>query len=169
MANSEKTIIITGANTGIGFNATCKLSAAGYSIILACRNQQNAEEAISNIKKSNQDASLTFIQLDLSDLSSVRTFVKEFHSTGRDLYGLINNAGMALQFGDKDRQVTKDGFERTMATNHFGHFLLTNLLIEDLKKGAAKFGHAKVINISSTLHNKDIAATAMKRVDKIVK
>ncbi|EAR84432.1 oxidoreductase, short chain dehydrogenase/reductase family protein (macronuclear) [Tetrahymena thermophila SB210] len=121
-------IIITGSNQGIGFEVAKDCSRSGARVILACRNREKSQSAIDEINQINP-GSVDFIKLDLSDLSSVRQFVKEFQSKYNKLDILINNAGIIMQ----QRVMTKDGLETQIATNHFGPFLLTNLLLDSLK------------------------------------
>lgn len=151
VSNSGKVCIITGSNTGIGYNGAGKLVRAGYEIILACRNAEKGKAAEESIKKEVSDANVTFMQLDLSSLKSVRKFADDFHSTGKPLHVLCDNGG----FGNfkNERLETEDGFELHMGTNHLGHFLLTMLLLDDLKKTAAETGEARIVVTSSSLHD----------------
>ncbi len=144
--------MITGGNSGIGFATASKLAARGFHVILASRNQQASAQAIARIKASNPNASLESIPLDLASFASVRECAAAFHAKGYPLHLLINNAGGAVP--GKQATFTVDGFEQTLGINHLGHFLLTNLLLDDLKKAAP----ARVITVSSRLHNPDYAA-----------
>ncbi|XP_033761470.1 retinol dehydrogenase 12-like [Pecten maximus] len=148
-----RVIIITGANSGIGFRAAEQLCEAGNDVILACRSEERAKAAIEKIFKRSPNALATFMQCDLSDLTSVRKFVEDFHATGKKLHVLVNNAGVHLS-KDNRRQFSADNFELTMGTNHLGPFLLTHLLLDDLKKTAAD-GDAdcRIINVTSSLHD----------------
>ncbi|XP_023931511.1 retinol dehydrogenase 12-like [Lingula anatina] len=152
---SKKTIIITGANTGIGFEAARILCRSGdkYEVILACRSEEKAQAAVKAIKEESPNADVMFMKLDLASLDSVRQFVDNFLATGKKLHVLCNNAGMATNFSDNVRHLTKDGFEMTMGTNHFGHFLLTNLLLDKLKSTAASDGEARIVVTSSGMHD----------------
>ncbi|EAS04939.1 oxidoreductase, short chain dehydrogenase/reductase family protein (macronuclear) [Tetrahymena thermophila SB210] len=141
---SNEVIIVTGGNSGIGFE-TCKdLVRNGAKVILATRNEQRGQNAIKELNKIRPNSS-EFMKLDLSDLTSIRLFANEFKSKYNKLNCLINNAGiMAIS----TRVLTKDGFESQIGTNHFGHFLLTNLLFDVLKQ-TPQF---RIINVSSRAH-----------------
>jgi NAD(P)-dependent dehydrogenase (short-subunit alcohol dehydrogenase family) len=125
-----KTILITGANSGIGFEATKVLSTKGAHIIMAVRNLKKGKLAVETIKKENPNAKLDLMFIDLSDLNSIRTFSDEFHAKYSQLHTLINNAGV---MNPPKREVTKQNFEIQFGTNHLGHFLLTGLLLDLLK------------------------------------
>jgi NAD(P)-dependent dehydrogenase (short-subunit alcohol dehydrogenase family) len=143
-----KIIVITGANTGLGKETARILANRGAYVILACRDERKAHDAIDDLVRGGVNKkNLVFMKLDLSDLQSVRQFCKEFKKKYSELHILINNA--AVGFLQK-REETKDGFEKQFGTNHVGHFLLTNLLIEELKAGAP----SRVIMVSALLHLK---------------
>ena len=139
--------MITGGNSGIGFATANKLAAKGFTVILASRNQQASAQAIARIQAVSPQAIVESIPLDLSSFNSVRQSVAAFQAKGYPLHILINNAGGAVP--GKQASFTVDGFEMTFGTNHLGHFLFTNLLLEDLKHSAP----ARVITVSSELHN----------------
>ena len=146
-ANQLRVAMITGGNSGIGFATANKLAAKGFVVILASRNQQASVQAIVRIKTVNPDAIIESIPLDLSSFASVRQCASAFQGKGYPLHILINNAGGSVP--GKQASFTVDGFEMTLGTNHLGHFLLTNLLIEDLKRSTP----ARVVTVSSELHN----------------
>lgn len=148
-----RVIIITGANSGIGFEAAKKLCEAGNNVILACRDEVKGKAAVENILKENPNALATYLQLDLADMASIRKFVEDFHALGKKLNVLVNNAGLFLKGDDRVRQFTKDNFELTMGTNHLGPFLLTHLLLEDLKKTGKETGDSRIVMVSSSLHD----------------
>ncbi|XP_071102583.1 retinol dehydrogenase 13-like isoform X1 [Haliotis cracherodii] len=148
-----RVIIVTGANSGIGFEAAKYLCDGGNEVILACRNEEKGKAAVGKILKANPNALASFMQLDLAELSSVRQFAEEFHQSGRKLHGLVNNAGIYLWAKDTKRHFTKDNFELAMGTNHLGHFLLTNLLLDDLKKTGSDTGDSRIVVVSSMLHD----------------
>jgi NAD(P)-dependent dehydrogenase (short-subunit alcohol dehydrogenase family) len=143
--------MITGGNSGIGFATANKLTAQGFHVILASRNQQASEKAMARMRASNPNASVESIPLDLASLAAVRQCAATFQARGYPLHLLINNAGGAVP--GKQASFTADGFEMTLGTNHLGHFLLTNLLLDDLKRSAP----ARVITVSSRLHNPEYA------------
>ena len=138
--------MITGGNSGIGFATARKLAAKGFHVILASRNQQTSAQAIARIRASQPNASVESIPLDLASFASVRQCAAAFQAKGYPLHVLINNAGGSNP--GKQTRFTADGFELTFGTNHLGHFLLTNLLLDDLKRSAP----ARVITVSSQLH-----------------
>ena len=125
-----KTILITGANSGLGLEATKVLSSKGAHVVMTARNLKSGNEAISLIKKENADAKLNLMQLDLSDFTSIHQFSQEFHHKYQQLDVLINNAGVMFPV---KRELTKQKFEVQFGTNHLGHFLLTGLLLDILK------------------------------------
>ena len=146
-ANQLRVAMITGGNSGIGFATANKLAAKGYAVILASRNQQASGQAIVRIQTVNPDAIVESIPLDLSSFASVRQCASAFQAKGYPLHILINDAGGSVP--GKQASFTIDGFELTLGTNHLGHFLLTNLLIEDLKRSTP----ARVVTVLSELHN----------------
>nr|WP_315255644.1 oxidoreductase [uncultured Flavobacterium sp.] len=125
-----KTFLITGANSGLGFEATKVLSKKGAHIVMTARNLQKGNEVLEAIKKENPNAKLDLMQLDLADLHSIRNFSDEFHSKYSKLDVLVNNAGV---MNPPKREVTKQNFEVQFGINHLGHFLLTGLLLDTLK------------------------------------
>ncbi|XP_075535674.1 retinol dehydrogenase 12-like isoform X3 [Dermacentor variabilis] len=125
-----KTVIITGANTGIGKETARELARRNARVILACRNPVKAKEAADDIHAST-GRSVVLMQLDLCSLNSVRQFARHVLATEPRLDVLILNAGM---MSPPNREETEDGFEATFQANHLGHFLLTHLLLELLKK-----------------------------------
>ena len=138
--------MITGGNSGIGFATAGKLAAKGFHVILASRNQQTSAQAIERICAGNPSASVESIPLDLASFAAVRQCVATFQAKGYPLHLLINNAGGSVA-GER-ASFTADGFEMTFGTNHLGHFLLTNLLLDNLKQSAP----ARVITVSSQKH-----------------
>ena len=141
---SGKIIIITGANSGIGFEAAREIVRKSAEVIVASRDAFKAEAAILKIKDEIPDAKLKFMELNLANLDSVRKFAEEFKSKYTRLDILLNNAGiMMVPYGK-----TIDGFENTVGTNHLGHFLLTGLLLDRLSTTQG----ARVVNVSSNAH-----------------
>jgi len=141
---SGKMIIVTGANSGIGYEAAKELARKGARIILACRDMGRAEQAIDRIQREIPQADLEAMRLDLGSLHSIDQFAKKYQAKYERLDVLLNNAGiMMVPYG-----LTEDGFERQFGINHLGHFALTGKLI-DLIKETPK---ARVINISSNAH-----------------
>ncbi len=142
----SRVAMITGGNSGIGFATVKKLIQHDYHVILASRNQQTSGRAIAEIHKSNPEAQVESLPLDLASFASVRECTAAFEAKGYPLHVLINNAGGSIP--GKQAQFSSDGFELTFATNHLGHFLLTNLLLDHLIQSAP----ARVITVSSQLH-----------------
>lgn len=139
-----KVIIVTGANSGIGWEATRELARKGAEVIMACRDQEKARAALQEIKEGIPQAKLVSIPLDLADLASIRRFAEEYRKRYDRLDVLLNNAGiMLVPYGR-----TADGFESQFGTNHLGHFALTGLLIDLILETPG----SRVVNISSNAH-----------------
>jgi NAD(P)-dependent dehydrogenase (short-subunit alcohol dehydrogenase family) len=137
----EKTILVTGASSGVGLVSAKQLAARGAHVVLAVRNRAKCEPVKADIERDG--GSCEILELDTSDLASVKSAADRFLASGRALDVLMNNAGQAGARG-----ISKDGFELTFATNHLGHFLLTEKLLPLLK--AAPQG--RVVNVSSKSH-----------------
>lgn len=153
---SAKVVLITGGNSGIGFKAAeLFLKAGNYDVILACRSEERGTDAVTRLKSLVPETEATFMKLDLASLKSIHEFADAFHATGKPLNILVNNAGLTQGFRDTERKFTEDGYELTFGVNHLGHYLLTNLLISDLKKIADSEGEARVVVVSSELHDPD--------------
>lgn len=141
---SGRTFVVTGANSGIGFEAARILATKGAIVVLACRNLEKGQAAVDTIRRATPDAKVALERLDLSDLASVRSFAETFSRSHRRLDVLVNNAGiMAIP-----RQTTRDGFEAQIGTNHLGHFALTGLLLERVVECAP----SRVVTVSSMGH-----------------
>jgi len=130
----KPTVVITGASSGVGLNAAKALTQKGWYVVMACRNLDKAKAAAQEIGMSAD--SYTVLHLDLASLASVRRFVEEFRATGRTLESLVCNAAVYLPLL-KEPLWSEDGYELSVATNHLGHFLLCNLMLEDLKQSPA--------------------------------
>lgn len=141
-----KTVLITGANRGIGKAAAEKIAREGARVVLACRNAGRAEAARDELRAATGNAAIECMTVDLADQRSIRAFVKDFREQYDALHVLVNNAGVLLQ----DRRVTKDGVEETFAVNHIAYFLLTNLLLKQLESSAP----ARIVNVSSAAHQR---------------
>ena len=139
-------VIVTGANSGIGFVTAKQLAKQGASVTLACRNEAEGRARADEIRAEVPNADLEVRRLDLGDLSSVRSFVAGYLGDHDSLHLLINNAGVMNTPEGK----TVDGFETQIGVNHLGHFLLTELLLDTLKKSAP----ARVVAVSSCYHDK---------------
>jgi len=137
-----RTVVVTGANSGLGFVAARELAAAGAHTVLACRDHDRSVAAVDRIRRRVPDADVHVASLDLADLASVRRFAADLPFAALDV--LINNAGvMALPL-----RHTVDGFEMQFGTNHLGHFALTGLLLPRLLAA----GQPRVVTVSSNLH-----------------
>ncbi|MDP4239082.1 MAG: oxidoreductase [Bacteroidota bacterium] len=139
-----KTIIVTGGNSGLGFESVKAFAWKGASVIMACRTVAKGEDAKKQIVKFLPSADITVMRLDLTDLESVRDFVSNFKKNHIRLDVLLNNAGIMMV----PYNVTKDGFESQLATNHLGHFALTGLLLDVLRNTPK----SRVVNVSSLAH-----------------
>ena len=139
-----KVFIVTGGNSGLGYESVKAFAEKGAEVILACRNVEKGELAKSEIVKSDSTSNIKVMELDLMELSSIREFTSSFKSNYDQLDVLLNNAGIMMT----PYQLTKDGFESQFGTNHLGHFTLTGLLLDIIQKTPA----ARVINISSLAH-----------------
>jgi NAD(P)-dependent dehydrogenase (short-subunit alcohol dehydrogenase family) len=139
---SGKTAIVTGANSGLGFETATELARHGAHVTLACRDEGRGTEALKRLQETVPEAQVELALLDLASLEAVRKFAAAWQG---DLDLLVNNAGvMALN----EHRTTADGFEMQFGTNHLGHFALTGLLLPRL---LARPG-ARVVNVSSTAH-----------------
>ncbi|KAK3792429.1 hypothetical protein RRG08_045971 [Elysia crispata] len=139
-----KTVLITGANTGIGKETVIDLAKRGGRIIMCCRNVEKGQEALRDILEETKSDQVILKQLDLSSFQSIQTFARDFNQTESRLDILINNAGVMAC----PRVETEDGLELQIATNYFGHFLLTSLVLEKLKASCP----SRIINVSSLAH-----------------
>ena len=139
-----KVAIVTGANSGIGFESAKEFARNGATTILACRSMDKANSALAELKREVPSAQVEIMQLDLASQASIHEFVEEFKAKYDRLDILLNNAGiMMVPYGE-----TEDGFERQLGTNHLGHFALTGLLLDLLLATP----HSRVVNVSSNGH-----------------
>ncbi|XP_029947652.1 retinol dehydrogenase 12 [Salarias fasciatus] len=139
-----KTAIVTGANTGIGKMIAMDLARRGARVILACRSESRGTKALNEIRKKTGNNDVHLRLVDLCLLSSVREFAERILKEEKALHILVNNAGVS----GLPRQITKEGFEASFATNHLGPFLLTNLLLDLMKSSAP----ARIVTLSSANH-----------------
>jgi NAD(P)-dependent dehydrogenase (short-subunit alcohol dehydrogenase family) len=140
-----RTILITGANSGLGVRSAEALAARGAHVVMACRNSAKAESARLGVAAVATGPAPTVVSLDLSDLASVRSAAAEIDGSVPHLDVLMNNAGvMAVP----DRTETAEGFELQFGTNHLGHFALTGLLLPALSRSSAP----RVVTTSSNGH-----------------
>ncbi|ERL88290.1 retinol dehydrogenase 13 isoform X1 [Dendroctonus ponderosae] len=137
-----KVAIVTGANTGLGKETAWELAKRGAKVYMACRDMIRCEEARQEIVLDTKNKYVYCRPCDLASLESIRNFVRTFKAAEQKLDVLVNNAGvMRTPKGSK----TQDGFELQLGVNHLGHFLLTNLLLDHLKKSAP----SRIVNLAS--------------------
>jgi NAD(P)-dependent dehydrogenase (short-subunit alcohol dehydrogenase family) len=142
---AARTALVTGANSGIGYQAALELARHGAHALLGCRNAAKGRAALDRLLREAPGASAEVVELDMASLASIRAFAAAFAARGVALDLLINNAGvMALPM----REVTPDGFERQFGTNHLGHFALTGLLMPQLLASPAP----RVVTVASLAH-----------------
>jgi len=140
---SGRTFFVTGANTGIGFEAARVLAQRGARVLLGCRSEEKAQAAIDRISRENSSANLSYVTLDLASLTSVAAAADIVCAEDR-LDVLINNAGVMMP----PKTLTQDGFESQFGVNHLGHFALTGRLLDKLMAQ----DHARVVTVSSNAH-----------------
>ena len=141
---SGRVAVVTGANSGIGFETARALAAKGARVILGCRSRARGPEAAHQIREAVPDADVHFITLDLASLASVAMFAKEVGVEVERVDVLVNNAGVMMPPLD----YTRDRFELQLGTNHLGHFALTAHLLPLLRKAPG----ARVVTVSSLMH-----------------
>lgn len=142
-----RTALVTGATGGLGKAIATALAREGATVVVVGRTEARAEDSMRDIRATVPEATLESLACDLSSQESIRSAVEEFLSRHDELHVLVNAAGVFR----KDRHVTADGLELTFATNVMGYFLLTNLLLEALKRGASndEGRPSRVVNIAS--------------------
>ncbi|KAL7585582.1 short-chain dehydrogenase TIC 32, chloroplastic [Lactuca sativa] len=146
---SGLTAIVTGASSGLGTETARVLALRGVHVVMAVRNTSAGREVKEAILKQIPSAKLDTMELDLSSLASVNNFASDFKSSGLPLNLLINNAGIL----GTPYMLSKDNIELQFATNHVGHFHLTNLLLETMKKTALESRkEGRIVNVSSRRH-----------------
>ena len=141
---SGRGFVVTGANSGLGFETARQLAAHGARVVLAGRSEAKVSAAIEQIRAESPGALVEFRMLDLADLDSVRAFAEALERDEVALDVLVNNAGVMFP----PRVLTRQGFESQFATNHLGHFALTGLLFDTIRQGR----DARVVTVSSLEH-----------------
>ncbi|XP_052205115.1 short-chain dehydrogenase TIC 32, chloroplastic-like isoform X2 [Diospyros lotus] len=145
---SGLTAIVTGSSSGIGAETARVLALRGVHVVMCVRNMAAGRDVKEAIMKKIPTAKIDLMELDLSSMASVRKFVSDFISSGLPLNILINNAGIGTGF-----MLSEDNIEIHFATNHLGHFLLTNLLLNTMKKTSCETKReGRIINVSSYGH-----------------
>lgn len=140
----DKVVIVTGANSGLGYECALALAEKGATVVMACRNLERARRSLDAIKQVVPAAKLELMRLDLASLRSIRDFAAAFKSNGARLDVLINNGGPVIAA----RRLTEDGFESHIGVNHLGHFALTGLLLEVLWETPA----SRIVTVGSRMH-----------------
>lgn len=143
-AQQDRLAVVTGANTGLGFETARVLATYGATVILAVRDVEKGRQAAGRIVEAVPGARTSVLALDLSSLESVRAAAAELHATQSRIDLLVNNAGVM----HPPRQTTADGFELQFGTNHLGHFALTGLVLDLLLKAR----ESRVVTVSSLAH-----------------
>ena len=143
---SDGSVLVTGGNSGIGYECARALAKAGRHVIIASRNRQLSEEAVRKIAAENGAERIEAMDLDLSSSDSIRSAVAAIHARNLPLQSLVCNAGLQFRSGPV---LSERGYELTFAVNHLGHFLLTNLLLERLAANAP----ARIVIVSSGVHD----------------
>ncbi len=140
-----KVVVITGCNTGIGKETVVDLCNRGAKVIMACRSKERMQATTDEVmSRTNGTAKIDQVELDLSSFESIRRCAKKINETEEKIDVLINNAGVMMC----PLMRTKDGLEMQMGTNHFGHFLFTNLLLDKIKSAAP----SRIVTVSSRAH-----------------
>ena len=146
----KSTVAITGASSGVGLYAAKALAQRGWHVVMACRDLPKTEKAAQTVGMPQE--SYTIMHIDLASLESVREFVKDFRASGKPLDALVCNAAIYMPLL-KEPLRSPEGFELSVATNHVGHFLLCNLMLEDLKQ--SKASEPRLIILGTVTHNPD--------------
>ena len=141
---ASKTVLVTGANSGIGAVAAHSFASSGAIVYMACRNEEKTKPVIDKIIEDTSNQNVHFLKLDLASFESITDCVREMRSKALKLDILVNNAGIACS----DNGITASGFETTFAVNHLGPFLFTDLII----KGGMLSRGARIVNVSSRAH-----------------
>lgn len=144
MSVKDKTVVVTGANTGIGFETAATLAGEGAHVVLTARDAGKGAAAVAEIERRHPGSDVTVMSLDLARLADVRRFASDLAGRYPRLDVLVNNAGLILG----ERSTTQDGFETTFQVNHLGPFLLTNLLLPNIKAAAP----SRIVNVASIAH-----------------
>src|SRR5438876_132001 len=139
-------VLVTGGNSGIGFECARQLARAGWHVLIASRNRRASAEAVDRIARDSGADAASELGLDLGSTAAVRQFVREIDARDVPLRALVCNAGLQVHKGPS---LSPDGYELTFAVNHLGHFLLTNLLLARLVRNAP----ARIVIVASGVHD----------------
>jgi protochlorophyllide reductase len=146
----KPTVIITGASSGVGLQATRALIEKGWHVVMACRDLSKAGKAAQAL--AFPEGSYTIMHVDLGSLGSVRQFVQEFRASGKSLEALVCNAAIYMPL-IKEPLWSPEGYELTVTTNHLGHFLMCNMLLEDMKRSS--YPDKRMVILGTVTHNPD--------------
>ena len=141
-----RTFVVTGANSGLGFETARQLAAHGGRVVLTARSEEKGSAAVARLKAGQPTAAVEYRLLDLADLDSVRRFAEGIAEQGIAVDVLVNNAGVMMP----PRRLSAQGFESQFATNHLGHFALSGLLFDTIARGR----DPRIVTVSSTLHKR---------------
>ncbi|MEG4025176.1 protochlorophyllide reductase [Microcoleus sp. S13C4] len=148
--NHKSTVIITGASSGVGLYGAKALADKGWHVVMACRDVRKAGDAAQEL--GIPEGSFSIMEIDLGDLESVRRFARAFKASGRPLDALVCNAAIYMPL-IKEPLRSPEGYELTMTTNHLGHFLLCNLMMENMKP--SYYSDARIVILGTVTHNPD--------------
>jgi NAD(P)-dependent dehydrogenase (short-subunit alcohol dehydrogenase family) len=148
---SRRTIIVTGANAGIGRATAHALAKQGARVALVCRDPARGQAAVDDIAEATGNRDVSLFVADLAEMAEVRRLAGELAEHLDDVHVLVNNVGAVFP----QREMTSEGFEKTFALNHLGPFLLTNLLLDRLRASAP----ARIVNVSSQVHARSLDLT----------
>jgi retinol dehydrogenase-14 len=141
---SGKTVLVTGANSGMGLATTVELAKQGAHIVMVCRSEERGKRALEQAMQESGSKAIVLMVCDLGSLASIRSFASAFKDRYSQLDVLVNNAGVV----SLKRETTSDGFEAQIGVNHLGHFLLTNELLGHIKQAP----QGRIVNLSSGAH-----------------
>ncbi|KAN0006420.1 hypothetical protein ACTFIU_003128 [Dictyostelium citrinum] len=149
MNNNKRVIILTGSTDGIGRNSlNFLINEDNIKLILPVRNLEKGEKVLQELKLINPNIDITIMEMDLSSSQSIKSFVNEFNKLNLPLHTLVNNAGIMSPIYKK----TVDGFESTFGTNYLGTFLLTYLLLPNIKQSSNEIDKGNIVIVTSRMH-----------------
>lgn len=159
----DKTVLITGANSGLGLATAKALAKKSFNLILMCRNEKKGLDAMADIQRDTPTVKINLVTADLADLNSVREAAKKISGEYPRLDVLINNAG----YTPVNIEFTPDGIEKSFYASHIGHFVLTWHLLDLLKKTAAETGDVRIVNLSSAAHSFGKKARFFRKIEDL--
>ena len=159
----NKTVLITGANSGLGLATAKALAKKSFDLIILCRNEKKGQDAMNDIKRDTPTVKISLVLADLANLDSVREAAKKINEEYPRLDVLINNAG----YTPATIEFTPDGIEKSFYASHVGHFVLTWHLLDLLKKTAAETGDVRIVNLSSAAHFLGKKARFFRHIDDL--